>query len=220
MGTLTNLIATSNSADGAVYTVATTEPDRTATVTVSTTSRGLRVGLDLGSGGPSVRTVYEAFDAVSSAHYLGAGEQRDHVDLRGTVVPIKVWATCGTSKVSPFYLSSQGYGAPIHHDGRGPHGVRAGRRLERVRARHLPLRDRPRDTGRPGLLQDEHALVRDLSRQPGTDRPGVHGERRPPAPARSQGVRRDQVAGPARATPPSSTRTSIGFRQRASRSVG
>lgn len=61
MGTLTRLIARKTTADGAVYTVTTTEPDRTATMTVARTSRGLRVGIDN--------------DATSSTYQHPAGER-------------------------------------------------------------------------------------------------------------------------------------------------
>ncbi len=107
---LTTLIAEKASSNGATYTVATTEPERTATVTVSRTPTGLRVGLDLGTAATNVRTVYEAFDSVASEHFLGTGERRDFVDLRGQIVPIKVWHECDTTKPAPFFLSSRGYG--------------------------------------------------------------------------------------------------------------
>jgi alpha-glucosidase (family GH31 glycosyl hydrolase) len=113
MGTLTSLIATTRTPGGARYTVATTEPARMATVTVTRTGRGLRIDLDLGSAGAAVRTVYDAFDATPSEHFLGAGEQRDHVDLQGAIVPLKVWDPCGTGKSAPFYLSSKGYGINV-----------------------------------------------------------------------------------------------------------
>ena len=77
---------------------------------MSRTSRGIRVGLDLGSSGPAVRTVYEAFAAAPTAHYLGAGEQRDHVDLRGRGAVEGVEPLRHLEGPSPFYLSSEGYG--------------------------------------------------------------------------------------------------------------
>ena len=109
-GTLTDLLKTSPIPNGSVYTVATTEPSRTATVTVLRSGRGLGVTLDLGPGSGPIRTVYEAFESGANEHFLGTGEQRDHVDLNGTIVPLKVWDTCGRGKTTPFYLSSRGYG--------------------------------------------------------------------------------------------------------------
>ena len=109
-GTLTDLLKTSPVPNGSVYTVATTEPSRTATVTVLRSGRGLGVTLDLGPGSGPIRTVYEAFESGANEHFLGTGEQRDHVDLNGTIVPLKVWDTCDRGKTTPFYLSSRGYG--------------------------------------------------------------------------------------------------------------
>ena len=110
MQTLTALLGTRQTAKATVYTVATSEPDRTATVTVARTSRGIHVGLDLSTASTNVRTVYESFDSVASEHFLGTGERRDFVDLRGQIVPIKVWHECGMAKPAPFFLSSRGYG--------------------------------------------------------------------------------------------------------------
>ena len=107
---LTNLLSTSATAAGSTYTVATSEPDRTATVSVTRIPQGLRVRLVLGPAATTVQTVYEAFDARPDEHFLGTGEHRDMVDLRGQIVPIKVWAGCGNSKPAPFFLSTGGYG--------------------------------------------------------------------------------------------------------------
>ncbi len=109
-GTLTSLIGSVTTAAGTVYRVATSEPDRTATVTLRRTTRGLRIAVDFGAGSTTVRTGFESFDSPTGEHFLGMGEQRDSVDLAGTVVPVKVWAECGTSKEEPFYASSRGYG--------------------------------------------------------------------------------------------------------------
>ena len=110
MQALTDLVGSSVTASGATYTVATTEPDRTATVTVVRIPQGLRVSLDLGTAATTVRTIYESFDSTPAEHFLGTGERRDFVDLRGQIVPLKVWAGCGNGKPAPFYLSSRGYG--------------------------------------------------------------------------------------------------------------
>ena len=107
---LTNLLSTSATAAGSTYTVATSEPDRTATVSVTRVPQGLRVKLVLGPAAITVQTVYEAFDARPDEHFLGTGEHRDIVDLRGQIVPIKVWAGCGNGKPAPFFLSTGGYG--------------------------------------------------------------------------------------------------------------
>jgi alpha-D-xyloside xylohydrolase len=114
MESLTNLLATAPTPQGAVYTVATTEPGRIATVRVSRTPRGLHVDLDLGTASTAVRTVYEAFESPPGEHFLGTGERRDMVDLKGRIVPIKAWAPCGSGKPAPFYASSRGYGVQFN----------------------------------------------------------------------------------------------------------
>jgi alpha-D-xyloside xylohydrolase len=110
MGTLTRLLESTPVENGMAYRVATTESDRIATVTVTRTSRGLRVGVDLGRGSSTVRTVYESFASVADEHFLGLGEQREAVDLAGRILPVKVWHGCGAAKVSPFFASSRAYG--------------------------------------------------------------------------------------------------------------
>lgn len=108
IASLTDLVRSSSTPGGTAYTVATTESGRTATVTVSRTSLGLRVAVDFGHAATTVGTVYEAFDDHPGTHFLGAGEQRGFVDLRGQAVSTKVWSNC-SSKTAPFFLSSGGY---------------------------------------------------------------------------------------------------------------
>ena len=73
METLTDLITTTRSATGAAYTVATTEPTGRRRSRCHGHPAGIRVGLDLGSGGPAVRTVYEAFAAAPARTISGPG---------------------------------------------------------------------------------------------------------------------------------------------------
>ncbi len=110
MGQLTSLIDSRPIARGTAYRVATTESDRIATVSITRTSQGLRIAVDLGSGASTVRTVYESFSSVANEHFLGMGEQRDTVDLSGRIIPVKVWHECGLAKPAPFFASSEGYG--------------------------------------------------------------------------------------------------------------
>jgi alpha-glucosidase (family GH31 glycosyl hydrolase) len=115
--TLTRLLRSTRSHDGARYTVATDESGRTATVTVRTTARGLRVEWSLDPAG-DVTQVFEALTGSTREHFLGAGMHAMYVDLAGQVTPIKttfvgagVQSTCNASgSVTPFYLSSAGYG--------------------------------------------------------------------------------------------------------------
>ncbi len=108
--TLGKLVSQKPTTGGTIYTVATSEPDRQASVTITHTNTGVRVALVLGEATTTVRTIFESFENVSAEHFLGTGERRDYVDLRNRIVPIKVWHDCGTAKPAPFFLSSQGYG--------------------------------------------------------------------------------------------------------------
>lgn len=112
---LTDLVSTARVPGGVAYTVATDEPSRTATVTVTRTAQGARVHWAL----PGATTLFEAFTAAPDEHYLGGGSSAATVDLRGTV---RAWRPgkegrhadnyCSNqAEVStPFYLSSGGYG--------------------------------------------------------------------------------------------------------------
>jgi alpha-D-xyloside xylohydrolase len=110
MHTLTTLLRTQPTPTGAVYRVATTEGQRTATVRVSRIASGVLVEVELQPATSVVRTVYESFSVSAADHFLGTGERRDYVDLRGRIVPIKVWHNCGSAKPAPFFISSRGYG--------------------------------------------------------------------------------------------------------------
>lgn len=110
MGRLTSLIDSRSIPGGRTYRVATTEPDRIASVSVTRIPRGLRIAVDLGSAKSTVRTVYESFASVAGERFLGMGERRDTVDLSGRIVPVKVWHECGLAKPAPFFASSKGYG--------------------------------------------------------------------------------------------------------------
>lgn len=99
------------------YTVATDEPDRTATVVVSRTPRGLRVSWSL-QPATGVTQVYEALTGDDTEHFLGGGANFLYTDLRHRVLLNKAHFTgagqlagCNKSGMpSPFFLSSHGYG--------------------------------------------------------------------------------------------------------------
>ena len=93
---------------GGVYQVATDEPGRTATVTVSPAASGVRIAVRLHPE-TDVQAVYDAFEAGSDEHFLGGGEQGSSVDLRGQVIPIKVAYACSYAPI-PFFASSAGWG--------------------------------------------------------------------------------------------------------------
>jgi alpha-D-xyloside xylohydrolase len=124
---LTDVLSAHSVPGGTEYAVGTGEPGRTATVTVTHTPQGLRVGWTL-SPGSGVTAMFEALTAASTEHYL-SGSSAAHVDLRGHIrgwSPGKEGREAGEycqnqeQTASPFYLSSGGYGfdADTSHVGR------------------------------------------------------------------------------------------------------
>src|SRR5207253_1157630 len=101
--TLTKLVSSS----GNVYRVATDEPGRTATVTVTRRPSGFHVALRLHPE-TDVQQVYDAFDTSHADHFLGGGERTDGVDLRGRILPVKVSNVCSYAPV-PYFASSAGW---------------------------------------------------------------------------------------------------------------
>jgi alpha-D-xyloside xylohydrolase len=95
------------SAHGDVYRVATSEPGRTATVTVTRSRTGYRVSVQLHPA-TNVQEVFDAFETSPSDHFLGGGERGDGVDLRGRVLPVKVSNVCSYAPV-PYFASSAGW---------------------------------------------------------------------------------------------------------------
>jgi alpha-glucosidase (family GH31 glycosyl hydrolase) len=102
---------------GTAYSVATDEPGRTATVTVTRTSEGVRLAWTL-TPSTGVTEVFESLTAGPAEHYLG-GSSAAYVDLRGRIrgwSPGKEGSEAGDycqdqeQSASPFYLSSGGYG--------------------------------------------------------------------------------------------------------------
>jgi alpha-D-xyloside xylohydrolase len=110
--TLTRALSKESASGRSVYRVATDERGRTATVTVRRTVRSVRVSLRLVPE-TNVVEVYEAFEGTRSEHFLGSGQRPDFLDLRGTVVPLKVWNLSRSTVVAPFFLSSRGYGVRL-----------------------------------------------------------------------------------------------------------
>ncbi len=125
---VTDLRGQRSIADGTAYEVGTDEPGRSARVSVRRTSLGVRVSFELVPSA-GVAGVYEAFSARPDEHFLGTGERGGYVDLRGQIVQLKVSYDCASTIVTPFYLSSSGYGVYLetsavghiqfagHHDG-------------------------------------------------------------------------------------------------------
>ncbi|WP_433181873.1 glycoside hydrolase family 31 protein [Actinoallomurus sp. CA-150999] len=124
---LTDLVARHDVRGGTAYTVATDEPGRTATVTVTRAPQGVRVRWSFAPSS-DVTAVFEALTARGDEHYLG-GSSAAYVDLRGHIrgwSPGKEGNEAGDycqnqeQAASTFYLSSGGYGlrAATDHVGR------------------------------------------------------------------------------------------------------
>jgi alpha-D-xyloside xylohydrolase len=109
---LTNALSSSPIPNGVRYTVATDEPDRTATVELTQAGDAVEVHWTL-TPATGVTTVWEALDAYPDEHFLGGGENENAVDLTHQVVPFKVWHPCRAYAPVPFYASSRGYGIAV-----------------------------------------------------------------------------------------------------------
>jgi alpha-D-xyloside xylohydrolase len=96
------------SSKGDVYQVATTEPGRTATVTLATTVTAAQIKVVLHPA-TGIQAVYDAFDTGPNEHFLGGGEKGESVDLRGQILPIQVGYACSSIPI-PFFASSGGWG--------------------------------------------------------------------------------------------------------------
>jgi alpha-D-xyloside xylohydrolase len=99
------------SSHGMTYRVGTTEPGRTATVTVKPTTTGAEILVALHPA-TDVTEVYDAFGTTPGEHFLGGGERGQQVDLRGQVLPVSVSYLCSYAPV-PFFMSSAGWGLRI-----------------------------------------------------------------------------------------------------------
>jgi alpha-D-xyloside xylohydrolase len=95
------------SSHGNTYRIGTSEPGRTATVTVTRRASGYRVTMQLHPAA-GVQQVYDAFDTAPSDHFLGGGERGDGVDLRGRILPVQVSNVCAYAPV-PYFASSAGW---------------------------------------------------------------------------------------------------------------
>ncbi len=100
---LTNVTSSS----GDTYQVATDEPGRTATVTITRRPHGVRVSVAL-TPATGVQQIYDSFQARPKEHFMGGGERGAPIDLRGQIVPIKVSYQCSYAPVA-FFQSSAGY---------------------------------------------------------------------------------------------------------------
>jgi alpha-glucosidase (family GH31 glycosyl hydrolase) len=117
--TLTRLLRRTRRRNATAYRVATDQPGREATVTVTRTRRGLRVKTAL--DGPPARRVYEALTASPTDHFLGSGARHRYVDLAGQVTELKAQFVpayftqfCNTTAVPvPFFMSSAGFGVRV-----------------------------------------------------------------------------------------------------------
>jgi alpha-D-xyloside xylohydrolase len=99
------------SSQGAVYQVATDEPGRTATVTVTVTKTGARIQLALHPT-TDVLQVYDAFDTSPTDHFVGGGEHGESADLRGKLLSVEVGNQCSYAPI-PFFASTAGWAVRI-----------------------------------------------------------------------------------------------------------
>jgi alpha-glucosidase (family GH31 glycosyl hydrolase) len=96
------------SSHGDVYQVATDEPGRTATVTVTPGRAGYAIAVQLHPAA-NVQEIYDSFEAKPDEHFLGGGERGGAVDLRGQILSVEVSVECSYAPI-PFFSSSAGWG--------------------------------------------------------------------------------------------------------------
>jgi alpha-D-xyloside xylohydrolase len=97
---------------GNTYRVATDEPGRTATVTVTSTATGARLDVELHPS-TGIQEIFDSFDSKPADHFLGGGElgggdKLTSPDLHGQIVSIKV-GPCSYAPI-PFFASTGGWG--------------------------------------------------------------------------------------------------------------
>jgi len=108
---LTHLIRTTRARGATTYTVATDQAGRTASVSTRAIARGMRVSYAV-SQPASVAALGLTLAASPAAHFLGTGQRVRWVDMRKTVVPLKVWNNCSSSP-SGLFVSNRGFGGWI-----------------------------------------------------------------------------------------------------------
>ena len=108
---VTDLVSTSNVANGKRYVVATDEPARRAVVIVTrrTNGRGLDVRYTVRPE-RGVTSISESLSASPAEHFLGGGENGDFVDLRNQIAQQRTSYTCGSEFPMPYFVSTAGYG--------------------------------------------------------------------------------------------------------------
>ncbi|HET7130532.1 MAG TPA: TIM-barrel domain-containing protein [Gaiellaceae bacterium] len=106
----TSIVGNVAPSGGATYTLATDEPGRTASLTV-THGRGLVHVRYAVSGAASISAIGFSMTASPDAHFLGTGQRQRWVDMSKTVQPLKVFNGCDSSSPSPFFASTAGFGA-------------------------------------------------------------------------------------------------------------
>ncbi len=107
---LTTLAGTRSTGQESTYTVRTDEPGRAATIVIRRRSGSVRIRWSFADPA-GVSAVRVALRASRRAHFLGTGQRTRWVDMRGTVVPLKVRNACQSSSPSTFFASTAGFGA-------------------------------------------------------------------------------------------------------------
>ena len=109
---LTRLI----SSHGTSYTVATSDPGRSATVTVVPRPDGVAIEVKLHPA-RGVLELFDSFDTSPGEHFLGGGERGVSVSLDAQILPIEVNDECSYAPV-PFFASSAGWGLRLASENR------------------------------------------------------------------------------------------------------
>jgi alpha-D-xyloside xylohydrolase len=92
------------------YRYATDAPGHEMVVSVDHTAMEAHIRYAVRGTG-DVSAVGFSMTASPAGHYLGTGQRDGWVDLARTVQPLKVYNGCGSSSPSPFFVSTDGFGA-------------------------------------------------------------------------------------------------------------
>lgn len=106
---LTRVTRTSVRGGVTTLTLAATGAHTAARISLRATASGVRVTYAAPARAAATALRFE-LAAPTTAHFLGTGERIRWVDMRGTVVPLKVYNACSSSAPTSLFASTAGFG--------------------------------------------------------------------------------------------------------------
>ena len=115
---LSRVLATRTVAGSTTVTLASPGTHATAELTLHRAAGRIDVAVSV-KPRSGVQALRLTLAAPPSAHFVGTGQRLNFVDLRRTVLPLKVWNACGSAAPAPFFASTAGFGAYLVSDAVG-----------------------------------------------------------------------------------------------------